>query len=189
MRTIKFQAIVGCLLVAVGLGLFWLRDNNAFSHAQPAAPVANSTWQAPKAAISGNPVRLQIPSLGMDLPIINGTYSKTTRTWTLTTNKVQYAVNTALPNDTTGDTFLYGHYRPEVFARLHLIKPGATVTVTTDNGHIFTYTYTGYKVIDPSDTSIFQYQGKPELTIQTCTGLFFEHRQLFHFNYDGVKNV
>ena len=148
-----------------------------------AAPVHHAA-----ATISGNPVNLQIPSLGTDLPIIPGVYDAHTQKWTLTTDKVQYATMTPEPNTESGNTFLYGHYRKNVFANLHTIKPGAEAIVKTDNGHTFYYRLNGVKVVTPEESAaVLGYQGKPIMTIQTCTGIFFQNRQLFYF--DLVKAV
>ena len=136
---------------------------------------------APAMPISGKPVRIQIPSLAIDLPITDGSYNARTKKWTLTTNKVQYAVNTPLANNQSGSTFLYGHNRREVFRSLLKIKLGAEATITADNGHTFTYKFTGALVTTPSDTSLFNYQGPPILTVQTCSGAFYQDRQLFTF--------
>jgi sortase (surface protein transpeptidase) len=187
LRSPKLHLCIGVVLILIGLALFWLRTSNSLVHTQPVAPVTANVWSAKPDTISGTPVELQLPSLGLDLQVINGAYNPTTKTWTLTSDKVQYAVITPPPNNTSGDTFIYGHYRSGVLATLHTIKPGAQAVVVTANGHTFTYTFTGSRVTDPSDTSVFSYQGAPILTIQTCTGLFFQNRQLFTFSLSGVK--
>ncbi len=188
-KSIKFQLVLGILLVLVGVVMFKLRDSNVLLHSEPTAPTAAATkWVAPKpTTISGNPVQISIPSLNTTLPIINGVYNTTTKTWTLTSDKVQYATVTPPPNNAEGNTFLYGHYRSNVFATLHTIKPGAQVYIMTDNGHMFTYTFISSRVTNQSDDSVFEYKGAPMLTIQTCTGLFFQYRQFFSFQLTGVS--
>lgn len=185
----KISVIVGILLIVSGVYLFHLRGSNAFLNDAPSVPpVVAQKWVAPKpTTIEGNPVHIDIPSLGLSLDIINGTYNTRTKQWTLTTDKVQYAVMTPPPNNASGNTFLYGHYRTGVFATLHDMKLGDQVVITTDNSHTFTYQLASIRVTDPTDTSVFSYTGKPILTIQTCTGLFFQNRQLFTFNLVGVK--
>ena len=149
---------------------------------------------APKPApaptlITGKPVHISIPSLSMELGVIDGVYNAKTGEWTLTSDKAQYAVPTVQPNNEDGNTLIYGHYRPQVFAYLHLIKPGATATITTDNGYAFTYTFQKSETIDPADTSIFLYKGAPRLTIQTCTGAFMQNRQMYYFSLTSVTKV
>jgi sortase (surface protein transpeptidase) len=93
------------------------------------------------------------------------------------------------PNNETGNTLIYGHYRPEVFAYLHLIKPGIQAIITTDNGYTFTYSFENSEALDPTNTSVFVYRGAPRLTIQTCSGSFMQHRQMYYFHYDGFTKV
>ena len=143
--------------------------------AQPAATQAS--------VISGEPVQIEIPSLQITLPIVPGTYNARTQQWTLTLNKVQYASMTPQPNTLSGNTFLYGHYRANVFATLHTIHAHAQAVLTTSNGHTFYYQLYAITVVSPTDSkAVFDYSGPPILTVQTCTGLFFQNRQLFTFN-------
>jgi LPXTG-site transpeptidase (sortase) family protein len=186
----------GTLLLAVGLVLLIsiIRSRESSIVASPlASPATHQAAAATKAtvppsAVQGNPVHLSIPSLNISLAVIPGIYNSNTQTWTLTTNKAQYATISPEPNDQSGDTFIYGHYRKEVFASLHTIKANAEAVVTTDNGHTFTYTLTDVRVVSPEDAAaVFNYKGGPMLTIQTCTGLFYQNRQLFDFTLEGAK--
>lgn len=189
--------IVGATLVIasmVGLGpigYYWWHSRTAFAAAQKAAgtPVQPIVLPQDPNVISGHPVSIDIPSVNISLPIIDGFYDPDTGEWTLTLNKAQFATPTVEPNNLKGNTLIYGHYRREVFAYLHLIKPGATATITTDNGYVFTYKYTSTEVFDPADTSVFLYQGAPRLTVQTCSGAFFQHRQMYYFDFQEVHKA
>jgi len=140
-------------------------------------------------AITGKPVRLVIPTLNLSLAVQDGIYDTKSGRWTLSNNDVHYALMTMQPNDQQGNTLIYGHYRPGVFATLHTIKSGAEIRVVADNGYTFIYTFREAKTVDPSDTSILSYEGKPMLTLQTCTGAFMQNRQLFSFDFaSAVKN-
>lgn len=171
----------GCLFVI----------NNTVGPQKPVNVVTTphvSAAQPDQPIITGNPVRFQVPSLGMDLTIVNGYYNKQTREWSLSRDKVQYATVTPEPNNKAGNTFLYGHFRREVFAPLHKIQADSEAIVSTDTGHTFYYRLNAVKVVAPDDPGdIFSYQGKPILTVQTCTGSFYQDRQLFIF--DLVKVV
>jgi LPXTG-site transpeptidase (sortase) family protein len=191
MKNIKYYISfsIGLILIVTGIIAWQLRDTNAFMNAEPSVPpAAIKPWVAPNpGTISGDPIQISIPSLKMSLPVINGQYDSKTQTWTLTDYAVQYAVDTPPPNSAEGNTFLYGHYRKSVFENLHNIQLGAEATVTTSNGHTFTYKYVGNVITDPNNTSLFNYSGKPIMTIQTCSGLFYQNRQLFTFNLAGAK--
>lgn len=161
---------------------YWYRDRQLKS-VVPAQVSAEPLPAPTRKVISGQPIRLSIPSLSIDLTVAEGAYNQQTKEWTLSTDKAHYADITPQPNDYLGNTLIYGHYRPEVFAYLHNIQPGAQVTVHTQNGYKFVYKYRDNKVTDPSDTSLFDYRGKPILTLQTCTGAWMQNRQLFTFDF------
>lgn len=163
----------------------WMAKRQALE--TPATIVHQATLKP--TAITGHPVRIVIPSLDKDLQIIDGVYNKNNGEWTLSLDKAQFATISAQPNNLSGDTFIYGHYRREVFATLHTIQPGAQVYIDTDNGYRFTYTFTKTETKQPNDVSIFTYEGAPRLTIQTCSGAFFQNRQFFYFTYDGYQKV
>ncbi|QQS20034.1 sortase [Candidatus Saccharibacteria bacterium] len=137
----------------------------------------------------GHPTKVEVPSVGVSLPVVDGVYDKNTRNWTLTSDKVQYATTTALPNSRKDNTFIYGHATNWVFGPLLRVQPGAEATVTTDT-FVFTYRLTSHEVVDPKNTALFEYKGKPRLTLQTCTGpTLSEYRQLFYFDYVSHKRV
>jgi LPXTG-site transpeptidase (sortase) family protein len=139
-------------------------------------------------AISGKPIRIQIPSLKIDLAVIDGTYDANTGKWTLTKDKVQFATPSVQPNNKSGNTLIYGHATKPVFESLHTIPANAKVIIYTSNGHRLVYRYQNRSdVIDPSNTDIFTYKGKPRLTLQTCTGFWFENRQFFYFTLVDAK--
>ena len=178
---------IACGLVSmVPIGLIWLSQHST-SHLVSASAIRKANLTP--AAITGHPVALDIPSLNIHLAVIDGYYNSSNGQWTLTPNKAQFALPSTPPNDQSGNTLIYGHYRAEVFASLHQIAVGSVVEITTDNGYKFYYTYTGTEALDPTDTSIFQYVGKPRLTIQTCSGNYFQNRQMYYFNFTAVRKI
>lgn len=202
MKYAKQLLIFATLLIVVGGAfLLFFRDQQTTAVTPPPAPTELKQAKAVAAAqiaqqpaqpdvtyVSGEPSALYIPSLGIDLAVTPGVFNAQTREWTLTRDKAQYAVMTPEPNTVGGNTFIYGHYRRGVFSTLHQIQPGAKAIVTTKNGKKFTYVYESNRVVAPENVAgVFDYQGKPILTIQTCTGVFFENRQLFTFNLESVS--
>ena len=97
---------------------------------------------------------------------------------------MHYAVNTPLANNREGNTFIYGHNRKDVFRKLSGVKAGDEAVITTDNGHTFVYRFKAAYETNPNDATVFQYQGPSILTVQTCSGMRFENRQLFTFTFD-----
>lgn len=189
LATTKSLAVSGAVLVATGLILLgvsllitWQQQKSA-SATQPVKQAfkSNKAPENPNPLISGVPVHLTIPSEAIDLKVIPGYYYRASNSWTLSLNDAQYGTMTAPANNKEGLTFIYAHYRKGVFLNLPKITPGAQAIVTTENGHTFTYTFTSSVVTVPTDTSLFSYKGKPILVLQTCTGVWYQNRQLFTF--------
>lgn len=185
----KLRLVAGALIIAglvglVPLNYFSLKSKVAVAQ-HASIPVQAVKLHPSATLVTGKPTSISIPSLNINLQIIDGTYDAKSGQWTLTLDKAQFALPSVQPNNETGNTLIYGHYRPEVFAYLHLIKPGAQASITTDNGYVFTYSFQDSEALDPADTSIFTYRGAPRLTIQTCSGSFMQHRQMYYFHYDG----
>lgn len=199
---LRFYFIIGTLFLLAGLLLdsqrfiqYWQVEDTG---AQPYGTVeaaAKSTGLKDGAGIprtnepliSGNPVHIALPELGISLNIKPGYYNKSSQTWTLSNTNAHFAMVSALANTQAGNTFVYGHNNKAVFSKLSQIKPGGKAIITTDNNHTFTYTFTGQRTTNPNDVSLFAYSGKPILTLQTCSGVFYQNRQLFTFNFTGVQ--
>lgn len=190
-ENLRFYIFVGLFFIMAGLLLsaepilhHWQKQN-----AQPffAGTPRNSAYVAKKASISGEPTHIDIPSVGISIDITPGYYDKASQTWTLSTDKAQYATITPEPNDASGNTFIYGHNRWEVFYKLLKVQNGDIATITTSNNHTFTYKMTSRKDTSPTDSSLFDYQGPPILTLQTCSGFWYQNRSLFVFDF--VKAV
>ena len=187
LRIIAILLIVAGLAGIVPLGYYALRSKVALAQDTPTIPAQPIQLKPSVTLVTGQPVEIAIPSLHMDLSVIPGVYNPKSGQWTLTDNKAQFAEPSVQPNNELGNTLIYGHYRPEVFAYLHHIQPGAQAIVTTDNGYKFTYTFQNTTAYNPADTSIFTYQGPPQLTVQTCSGAFMQNRQMYYFSYDGYS--
>lgn len=162
---------------------FYPSNINTTSHVQALHSSAGSTNNVPKNPdISGIPVHINIPSLDLELPVDKGYYNNQTQTWTLSGTHAHYAIASSISNIKGGNTFIYGHNNKFVFAKLNQIKTDAIVQITSDNGHRFYYMFRGAVDVNPADTSLFAYQGKPILTVQTCSGSWYQNRRLFMFD-------
>ena len=138
---------------------------------------------------AGQPVRVVVPRLNIDLQIDEGQYDEANQTWTLSGYHAQFAMASVVANDFQGNTFIYGHNSPNVFGKLRQMAAGDTMQLYTDNGYVFTYSYTAYDDLQPNDGSVFKYDGPPQATIQTCSGAWNEFRRMYHFNFTGVQHA
>jgi len=191
---IKLARIISLIFIILGIagilpGLYF-RYQLASANSVPTAPVVSVTKKANLPdIITGKPVNLSIPSTKINVGVIDGEYNQSTKQWTITNNRAQFATITSQPNNLGGDTYIYGHYRPEVFAYLHVIKPEAEAYVTTDNGYLFTYKFREVHTVPPNDSSVFAYEGKPILTLQTCSGIWFQNRQQYTFDFVKYEKI
>jgi LPXTG-site transpeptidase (sortase) family protein len=183
--------VVACLLTIVAactVPVWLIYSQNHASQTSIHQP-AIKPYSAPRNSISGKPVRLDIPSLQIDLPVIDGKYDPSTHGWTLSNYAAQYFVDSARPNNVSGKTFIYGHYRKNVFSGLHNIRPSAALSLDTSNGYRFNYRFESSFTTTPSDLSILSDTKEPVLYVQTCSGVFFQHRQIFSFRYVGYEKI
>ncbi len=183
--------IIGCLLVIALACAIPVRLIYSLNHIGPTTiqQPAVKPYSAPKSSISGKPVDLNIPSLQIHLPVIDGQYNPNTNGWTLTDGNVQYLVDSAQPNNLGGKTFIYGHALRSVFGRLQYIQPDAVLSLTTNNGYQFNYRFKSSFATSPSDLSVLHNTKKPVLYVQTCSGVFSQHRQIFNFEYVGYEKI
>lgn len=135
--------------------------------------------------ISGTPVKIDIPSVGISQPVDLGQYNADTGDWTLSYHAVYWAGMTAPINSDSGNTFIYGHDVKEIFGNLLNAQVGAKAIITTDNGYVFTYTLKSSTAVSPTDVSLIQQTSSPTLTVQTCSGSWYQYRQMFTFSLDG----
>lgn len=138
--------------------------------------------------IRGEPIAFHVKRLGINLSIVDGTYDQKTDKWTLTDDAVQFAEMTTLPNDRSGNTFLYGHNTQKVLMPMSNIVPGDIVTIDTANGYTFTYAYTKDAIIPPDMTSVlYDNPAQPRLTVMTCEGIWSQARRLMYFDLKEVS--
>ena len=186
MKLVDKFIILFCGLVILSillfLSLYFRKPTVANSHRgslNKAAPALNTPDSQ---VVSGPPKLISIASLNMSLDVIPGSQDKNGN-WTLTPDKTQYALISPAPNNKEGNTVIYGHATKNIFGHLSAIKKGDIATITTNNGYTFRYIYEGTYSVNPYDFSIFEYRGSPILTLQTCSGSFFQNRQMYQFSY------
>lgn len=182
---LRFYLAIGAFFVLAGLLMSsghliqeWQQRNSQ--------PFFTPSSTAPKAekqpTISGQPAHISIPGVDISIDVENGYYNQRAQTWTLSLTKAEYATVTPAPNNGGGNTFIYGHNRWDVFYKLLKVQPGDEAIVTTRNNHTFIYKLVSRRDTKPNDDSLFRYQGPPILTLQTCSGLWYQNRSLFVFN-------
>ena len=186
----SWLAIAACGLMVVGAAVCALAypiasqrsDSQVMAQAASLPDYSKKIPPIPWAV--GHPERIDVPSVGISLPVIDGTYDASTKTWQVSNEEALFDASSTLPNSHSGNTFMYGHATNHVFGPLLKIQPDALAIVTTDTGFVFTYKLTSHEVVDPTNTAVLNYSGPSRLMLQTCTGpTLSEYRQLFYFSY------
>lgn len=135
---------------------------------------------------SGYPVELELPRIGLILKVAPGSYDETVDAWTLSDDKAHYADITSLANNTSGNTFMYGHNTAQVFAPLYQLQPGDTAIVRTSNGLRFQYVFNGTQTVNPTATTVLATSETSILTLMTCEGVFDEARRIVVFDFERM---
>ena len=122
MKKQRILLIAGFCFVLIGAGISYAPFMDYLRGKQVAAPLNGSfssvvsaeAAPAPKPAasqvVSGKPIRLQIPSVGVDLTVAEGKFNAQSKTWTLSNDKAHYAVSAPLANNSEGNTFISVSY-------------------------------------------------------------------------------
>lgn len=176
--------VVAAVILCIPLVQAGLNHRNISQAAQAAEVRLVKTKVAKEPAkISGIPNRIIVPDLSIDLPVQPQTYSKSTKSWPVSTAVANYADSTAPLNNSAGESLIYGHNTRGVFGPLLNLKPGALVYVYTDNGRLFKYEYQSSQDITPTKLTIFEEMAKAPagLKLITCKGPLFEYRYLMSF--------
>ena len=157
--------LAGVLLVA-GLG-----------SSTPAAPApASGPTVAPQAAIAHTPApiapgyRLQIPRLGIDLPLAEGDLVRDIDLQRTPEGYAFHLPGTSVPG-LGGNTYLYAHARVGMFLTLWNAKVGDEIFVSTPDLRALKYVVSEvHPRVAPADVSWVQPTPRERLTLQTSTG-------------------
>lgn len=188
MKQLKYLLTVFILASVTALGAWFLWGGLIEPPKQSISmpvPVV-SVQEAVKPVLSGTPTQINFPAQALSVGVTAGYYDTARQEWTVSNDKAHYATVTSPPNNKSGNTFIYGHNRSEVFTKLLEAELGDTATITTENGFTFTYVLTGIHDTSPSDVSYLQPTEAPTLTVQTCSGPFYQYRRMLTFSFQEV---
>lgn len=149
----------------------------------PVAPpvITTSTTAAPPAAEPSSPVRLELPTLGIDSPVIPvGVTDGGILEVPEDVDDVGWYRFGPAPGGTAGSAVLTGHVDsarqgPGPFARLSELAIGDTVTVVDDTGATRSFSVLSREEWSKSEVPldrIFDREGSPRLVLITCGGQF-----------------
>jgi LPXTG-site transpeptidase (sortase) family protein len=137
----------------------------------------------------GNPVRVVVPDLGIDVAVAEGAFDPASQEWSLSDQLAYHAAASVPANDNNGATLIYGHAKAQMFEPLINTAQGMRAEVHTDNSKIFVYEFSSMREVVPTDVSVFTNDGPPILVLQTCSGPMDIYRALYSFNYVEVRTI
>jgi sortase A len=120
------------------------------------------------------PIRLAIPSIGVDLPIVSSKIRN--GRWETTTSAVSYLSASPVPG-MTGNSILYGHNWPVLLGNLDKVKPGDTIRISYAPNHTETFTVIYEMIVDPGNLSVLTRTSDRRITLYTCAG-FLDSKRL-----------
>lgn len=160
-------------LLAIGLAMLgyfgwdyaqqtiFINDQNVPSYN---AAAYGSQWWPVTPAVGTKIGELDIPSLHLEAPIIQGTG------WNQLKHGIGHYRTSALPGQGS-NVFIAGH-RDTVFTKLRDLKKGAQIIFETPYGN-FVYQATSFQIVKQSDTSVLDPTPYETLTLMTCYPFFF----------------
>ena len=186
-RVVSLYAILG---LAVGMYIYSspVLASQPVSVYVPAVKAVSREQPIKPEEIIGTPISIELPRIGLVREVIDGEYDTASGQWTLADDKAHYAVITNLSNNLSGQTVIYGHNTMAVLEPVKSVQAGDELLVTADNGHVFVYTYSNDRFVDPTDVSVmYETSVKPRLVLMTCEGWLSETRRLLYFDFKGVQ--
>lgn len=164
----KLLQYVGIVLIfAAALLIFQRYNPYRLSFANYENTVLKSEAQ------SQMPVRITIPAIGIDLPVIPAKIQN--NVWQTTPAGVSYLTSSPIPGD-LGNSILYGHNWTNLLGSLPRTKVGDSITVYFVNGKSKSFIVVGTAAVSPSQYSVLYSTGDEKLTIYTCSGFFDSKR-------------
>jgi LPXTG-site transpeptidase (sortase) family protein len=191
---VRFNITIGLLFILAGglLGssyiINYVRELNTHTNSAPQIVTTQTAPQPAKNQATAYPTNVSIPTVNLSVDVDPGYYDAASQTWTLSDTAAFFATISTPPNSVSGDTYIYGHNRGNVFNPLNNAAIGTTATVKTTDNKTYTYKLSAVHDVKPDDASwLLGYKGKPILTLQTCAGFWDQYRRLFVFDFVSVE--
>ena len=162
----------GVLLIA-GIGPV-LPAPASLAVASPAATVSRTAGGPAATRDPRTPIpagyRVQIPRLGIDLPVAEGDLARDIDQQKTPENAAFHLPGTAIPGQGS-NTYLYAHARAGMFLTLWNAKVGDEIFLSTPDLRVLKYVVTEVRPrVAPDDVSWVQPTPGERLTLQTSTG-------------------
>lgn len=131
------------------------------------------------------PIKISIPSLSLELPI-NPTNIEA-GIWQTSDTTASHLQTSARPGENS-NVVIYGHNRRSLFKKLHQLKIGDTLEITTETGKRFTYVISEMLIVSPDEIEVVLPTPHEEVTLYTCTGWLDAQRLVLKAHPVGVSS-
>lgn len=164
-------------MIAIGLSMFLL--GGSYLVYQKSVLTFNTLPQKsiePTAPIHTNslPVKIEIPSLNISLPITVSTISEK-GIWEISEAGASFLGSSGVPGSDT-NTVIYGHNKKYLFGSLVSLKTGDKIFIQSEDGIQHQYIVEETKTVSPNEISVVLPTDEERLTVYTCTGFLDSKR-------------
>lgn len=122
---------------------------------------------------SQKPIRIIIPAVQIDLPIVEARVVR--GLWELSDTTASHGMGSGNPGD-QGNTVIFGHARDELFGPIRELKKDNVIYLLTKN-RWHQYTVIETKLVDTKDVEVIAPTKDETLTLFTCSG-FLDSKRL-----------
>lgn len=129
--------------------------------APPLALPSHSTATAAPASVTGAAVRIEAPSVGIDLGVVEGDGVN------VPLNLAAHYPGTAQPG--SGNAVYYAHAQPGMFQGLYQLHLGDEIRIVRQDGTQLLFHATAFKKVAYNDRSVLNATPFDEVTLLTCT--------------------
>lgn len=164
----KFFTGLGVSLLIFGSFLVFQRNNpNRISFAKDEVGLVNVETHKKL------PVRITIPSLEIDLPVIESEIKD--GKWEVTNEGVSYLRTSPVAGE-IGNSVLYGHNWTNLLGDLINIRTGETITIHYSDQSSKDFIVALIQEVKPNDVSILNETKDARITLYTCSGFLDSKR-------------
>ncbi len=188
-KVLPFYAVI-IVMVAVPIRENYVRVSASQSHTVQLKKRLTLPAAVPEKLVirADAPRTITISSVGIDLPVVNGSIDAATNRWQVSTTAANYAVTSPTPNTEQGWTFIYAHWTRKLFGTLSGVKQGDIAIIETIDDHVFEYRYDSSRIVAPTDiAAINGIPNKKGLVLMTCTGLWAEKRLIQYYTLEDAR--
>jgi len=171
-NNLMLNRIIGLFFVIVALGFLLIPSLIPTQKQTDKNPISiNSSLYLSK-FVANNPVRILIPSVQIDLAIVDA--KVVNGFWELSENTASYGLGSGEPGQ-KNNTVIFAHARQGLFYNLKDVKLSDTIYIFTKNKW-YRYNVTKITSVYPNQIEVIKPTKTETLTLYTCTGFADQKR-------------